>query len=128
MRLVSRLDALERRAEQSASDPDAAAVLAAGGRIGLVWTADEVRVDRAQSQPGEHVAVDLILVVDTSDEHPNVTRQMRIRERFSSDPEDAGIVYDLAGARVGRVVQVPRYGLIRWVREGDGGDDASAAG
>lgn len=115
MRLVSRVEALERT--RSTGDPDVAAVLAAGGRVGLVWTSEEFRVDPAQAAPGEHIAVDLVLLVDASEERPDVTRQMRTRERFTDDDNDSGLVYNLAGERIGRVVQAPRFGLIRWIRE-----------
>jgi hypothetical protein len=124
MRLVSRLDALQRRIEadsDSTGDPELDELIASGVPIGVVWTSEEVVVDPAQARAGEHVAVDLVVDREASSDgcHP---AELRTRERFSADPSDLGVVYNSAGVRIGRVMLAPR-GLLRWVR-----DDAAARG
>jgi hypothetical protein len=113
MKLISRVDALQRRADaavDSARGPD----LDEFGRVGMVWTTEEVVVDPSQVSPGEHVAVDLIVGREAS-EHVFPARY-RTRERFSSVPGDLGLVYDSSGSRIGRVLSAPR-GYVRWARD-----------
>ena len=127
MRLISRLDALEKQKRlqaDSAPSPEIADQLAAGARIGIVWTASDFRVDPRQAAPGEHVAVDLVIERDQS-ENREQTGKLRTRERFTDDPDDLGLVYDLAGDRIGRVVAAPA-GYLRWELDSPPGDLAAS--
>jgi hypothetical protein len=68
---------------------------------GLVWTADDVRVDPAEVGEGQHIALDVYITGDLGG-----TATWRTVERVSSEAADLGVVYDVDGRRVGRVARV----------------------
>lgn len=99
MRLVSRVDRIERRAAQQALVcPDA----------GICWTQDEARLARAL-EPGEHLAVDVDLL--SGGDCP----QVKTAERPSREAGDYGLVRE-AGEVVGRVMAPVRGRVLRWER------------
>lgn len=98
MRLLSKVRGLE-------------AFAASGKRrepVGLVWTADEVRVDAAAVRGGQHVALDVRIKGEVDG-----TPIWGTAERITSKAGDLGVVYDSAGSRVGRVVRVDGS-LVEW--------------
>lgn len=97
MRLLSKVRGLEASAQVSRRQP-----------TGVVWTADDVRVDPAAVGAGEHVALD-VRVTGAIGETPT----WQTVERISSDAADVGVVYDEGGSPVGRVVRVDGS-LVEW--------------
>ncbi|MGA2270210.1 MAG: hypothetical protein ABSH44_17195 [Bryobacteraceae bacterium] len=83
-----------------------------GCEVGLVWTRDESRVDRALEQ-GEWIAHDLYEVAAAE----GAPACSRLVERVTTDGNDLGWVYDPAGQVVGRVVEIDGT-LISFCRQG----------
>jgi len=100
-RLVKRLEGLEAAA--------AAAARTGQGAIGLVWSAQDARVDAEQLAAGEWIACDVTL-----GELIGGAQCVRTAERVTCDERDLGWVHDAAGARVGRVVAILEPGLLEW--------------
>lgn len=100
MRLLAKVRGLE-----------AVAVAGASSRrqpTGVVWTADDVRVDRDAVGAGEHVALD-VRITGAIGETPT----WQTVERVSREASDLGVVYDAGGSAVGRVVRVDGS-LVEW--------------
>ena len=74
----------------------------AGPAIGLAWSERDERVDVAQLEPGEYIAVDVHVLGEAC---PEVDRWL-VRERITRDSRDLGWVLDAAGEVVGRVAEI----------------------
>ncbi|NWG72812.1 MAG: hypothetical protein HXY23_14570, partial [Parvularculaceae bacterium] len=90
MRLIGKLERLERRKEREAMTA-----------AGIVWTQDEERLE-VELAPGEHLAVDVEILEAATEANP---AQWRTRERATRDPRDFGKVTQ-NGREVGRVARV----------------------
>lgn len=77
--------------------------------VGLVWTVDELRVDRGKVRPGQYVALDVRIKGELGG-----TPIWETVERITSEASDLGVVYDAGGAAVGRIVRVDGS-LVEWV-------------
>jgi hypothetical protein len=73
-----------------------------GCEVGLVWTCDEVIVDRVL-ETGEFLARDMH-ELDPAGE--GLTHRVLVVERVTRDANDLGWVYDAADVEVGRVVEM----------------------
>ncbi len=85
--------------------------------IGLVWTANETRIDPECLEPGEYIACDIRLEgrerpgldLPALDENGDVVEPpswWSVEERPTFDAADLGIVRNCDGERVGRVVEL----------------------
>jgi len=79
--------------------------------IGLVWTADDMRVEAEDLRPGEYIACDLVM----REELDGAVSLGSCRERVTADVADLGAVYDSSGARIGRVTAIDGE-LVSWER------------
>lgn len=111
MRLVGAV----RRLEAGAA---AARARAKPGKVGIVWTKQDCRVDASVLAEGELIAVDITVLPGADGSH-----WWRIAERVTADPADLGVVYrqaaDGAVSRVGAVVSIDAD-LVRYELDGAG--------
>lgn len=63
----------------------------------ISYSPDNVKVDPSTLAPGQHVAMDV--------HEGSANGTMRRVERVSSDPDDLGYVYNLAGDMIGRIIE-----------------------
>jgi hypothetical protein len=96
MKLVRSVVKIERRRDGARRE---AVRRPRGAAWGVLWTGDEVRVDRPP-EAGEFVAVDLH--VEFSEPGCHAVRGV---ERFTLDCSDLGKVFDVAGGEIGRIVR-----------------------
>jgi hypothetical protein len=89
--------------------------------VGLVWTSAETKVDRAAMPAGSHIATDVVI----TDRGPEFEIWSTV-ERFATDPEDLGVVYDQSRTQIGRVSAVEGK-LLTLEIDGDAGGEVATA-
>jgi len=72
------------------------------GAPSVCWTSPVFVVDRATLSLGQFIADDHTIVLRGA---PEDVDEAELRERITTDPEDAGIVYAWDGREIGRVLR-----------------------